>query len=386
MKQRILFCVRDFNHGGIPKCLQQLLLFIDRERYEVDIFCGDQRGAYRELLTNCNIIESNFLILLCLMNYRKESGFTRLLAIVVKLVRHLLLRFGVDILKLLLKREAGRRRGYSAAIAYAEGFPVDIVEWMECERKLLWIHSNFQWKDASAQDMISDSVLSKFSTIVCVANHIERSFLELYPSAMGRTTTLNNVMADREIVELAASQEPLHPLFDNSGFTMLSIGRIAYPKDFDKIPKIVRLLKEMGIEDIKWYIIGPGPDAEVQLVVDNIAKNKVENEVVLLGAIMNPYQYIKKSDLYVLTSQSEAYPTVINEAKILATPIVSTAFNGVEEIMSSEYGVIAPIDELHQAIYKMYSDREYYAQCKANLGLFKQDNEALLQHFYELIS
>ncbi len=375
MKQRILFCVRDFNHGGIPKCLQQLLLFIDRERYEIDVFCGDQRGAYRELLTNCNIIESNFLILLCLMNYRKESGFTR----------HLLLRFGVDILKLLLKREAKRRRGYSAAIAYAEGFPVDIVEWMECERKLLWIHNDYRWECARPIERISDETLLKFKHIVCVSNHAIGAFLDIYPAAKGRVSALYNVIDDQAIKQLALKQEPDLELFNTGKFKLVSVGRMSYQKNFDRIPQIASELKALGVE-FTWFVVGAGPDGEVQVVRDNIEKYGVEGDVILLGSRNNPYPYIAKSDLFVLTSRYETYPTVINEAKILATPIVSTAFNGVEEIMSSEYGVIASIDELHQAIYKMYSDREYYAQCKANLGAFKQDNEALLQHFYQLIS
>ncbi len=144
--KRILFAVRDFNHGGIPKCMQQLIELIDKETYEIDIFCGDQRGPYKDLIKGCNIINQNSLILMCLMNYRKEQGSTKFTTILVKSLRHCLLRLNIDILNLLLKKEANKISitSYDAVIAYAEGLPAELVSKIDCDNKLLWIHNDYQ--------------------------------------------------------------------------------------------------------------------------------------------------------------------------------------------------------------------------------------------------
>lgn len=383
MKKRILFCIRDFNHGGIPRCLQQLLYFIDTERYEVDLFCGDQRGPYKDMLANCKIRKSNYLILLCLMNYRKEEGVTWLFTVMIKAIRHLFLKFRVDILELLLTHEAHKYQDYDMAVAYAEGFAADFIERVNCKNRVLWIHNDYSWECARGTE--KDNDLLPYRRIVCVSKHAAEIFAGLHPLVANRVCHLHNVIDEERVKEQSLEENFLHSLFDHSHFTIISIGRVSYQKNFESIPQIARELKQRGVE-FRWYIIGSGSDYESGIVDSEIKKYDVEDIVIRLGAIDNPYPYIAKSDLYVLSSRYETYPTVINEAKILGLPIVSTNFNGVTEIMDERYGVITNVENLHNEIYRVYSEQERYNSFKMNLEGFKLNNSALLKEFYGYIN
>ncbi len=382
-KKRILFCIRDFNHGGIPRCLQQLLHFIDTEHYDVDLFCGDQRGVYKDMFSNCRVHKSSNLILFCLMNYRKERGLTWLLAAVVKSVRHILLKFKIDILHSLLAHEARKYRDYDMAVAYAEGFAADFIERVDCKNRILWIHNDYSWKCARVVE--KDSDLLPYRRIVCVSKHAAEIFAELHPQVAKRVCHLHNVIDSERIREQSLVENNLHPLFDQSHFTIISIGRVSYQKNFESIPPIARELKRRGVE-FRWYIIGSGSDYESGIVDSEIIKHDIEDMVIRLGAIDNPYPYIAKSDLYVLTSRYETYPTVINEAKILGLPIVSTNFNGVAEILDERYGVITATDTLQDEIYCVYSDKELYKRFKVKLEGFKPKNSVLMKEFYGYIN
>lgn len=60
-----------------------------------------------------------------------------------------------------------------------------------------------------------------------------------------------------------------------------------------------------------------------------------------LGALSNPYPYISKAELIVLSSFSESFSLVVAEALALGTNIVSTPTLGPMEILENgKYGFI----------------------------------------------
>ena len=49
MKKRVLFCVENFQHGGINKALENILQLIDRDRYEPCLFVVNREdGPYKK--------------------------------------------------------------------------------------------------------------------------------------------------------------------------------------------------------------------------------------------------------------------------------------------------------------------------------------------------
>ena len=70
-----------------------------------------------------------------------------------------------------------------------------------------------------------------------------------------------------------------------------------------------------------------------KMIVDLNLVDKVE----ILGFISNPYPIIKQAKLLVLSSEREGLPTVLIEALILNTPVVSTdCISGPSEILTGE--------------------------------------------------
>ena len=53
-------------------------------------------------------------------------------------------------------------------------------------------------------------------------------------------------------------------------------------------------------------------------------QTKLQNKVKLIGYLKNPYNYIKKSDIVILTSKFEGLPNILLEAQYLKKYIIST--------------------------------------------------------------
>lgn len=112
----------------------------------------------------------------------------------------------------------------------------------------------------------------------------------------------------------------------------------------------------------------------------------LQEELCLLGEVNNPYPYIKNANLLVSTSLSEACPNVINEAKILGTPIVSTDFGSVYEFIEDNVnGLISPIETIADKIEQMISNEATYNSIKSNISQFKYNNDEILDVWYNEI-
>ena len=382
--KKILICLRDFKQGGIPRCLQSLLMNIDTKKYQIDLVCLYPYGPYRGEMKNCNVLKEDEVVS-GLLEFSKVNDFVNRLrggylrGMLLKLLRTGLKKIaGVDILYKRIDRLAESLGEYDVVIAYAEGLPAYFVKKANAKKRLVWIHNDYEWI-ASAGDGTDFSVFDK---ICGVSEATAQSFKRYKPELKDRVITLYNFINEGYIIDKAKEENV--QLKKEDGFVLCSIGRICNQKRFEIIPSIAKELKDGGLK-FKWYIIGDGPQGEVDVLDKEIEKCGVQDVVVKLGAQDNPYKYLVKADLYVLTSRYESYPTVVNEALILNVPVVSVDIPSAHEMI--EHGVngeIVPVEELSKIIKRFIEDREFYVQHKG--FEFHNRNREILEQLEGLLN
>lgn len=381
MKTKILFCISDFKQGGIPRCLQSLLMNIDATKYSVDLICLSQDGPYKGKIPNCRVLKEDYVVSQLMVHTKKVKNWMSFLpAFALKVLRTAVLKMTKKDLLFERLNTLGRRCGhYDVAIAYAEGFPAKVVEQVDATKKLVWIHNDYAFEGAiGGGGKITDFQL--FNKICCVSKATELSFQKAYPKWADKTTTLYNLINEDYIC-----RQSLLPLqddkFNTDSFTIISIGRVCAQKQFHVIPRIAAALKAGGV-DFHWYIVGGGPENEVALVRQNIEREQVADKVILLGERDNPYQYLKRADLFVLTSLYESYPTVINEARVLQVPIVANSIPPVYEMLDEEEAMIVSNDDMAEAIKDLIKDKEHYNALKSKHYVNK--NREIMDAFYTM--
>lgn len=128
---------------------------------------------------------------------------------------------------------------------------------------------------------------------------------------------------------------------ERGGVKILTIGRFSPPKKIEGIPHICAEMEQMGV-NFKWYVIGYGPDDEIQAALD---RYQMRHRMVLLGKKINPYPYIKACDIYVQPSIYEGKSVTVREAQMLYKPVVITDYpTAKSQITSGIDGVIVPLD------------------------------------------
>lgn len=153
--------------------------------------------------------------------------------------------------------------------------------------------------------------------------------------------TIPNIVVTNDLYEKSL-ETPDHEwfLYPSTTPIIVSVGRLTTQKDYPTLIHAISLVKnEMPI---RLIILGEGE--ERQYLTEMIHKQNLANEIALIGFKKNPYPYIKKASLFVLSSGWEGLPTVLIEALALSTKIVSTDCpSGPDEILHHGlYGELVP--------------------------------------------
>ena len=116
-------------------------------------------------------------------------------------------------------------------------------------------------------------------------------------------------------------------------FMVTAMGRIEPNKGFDfLIRSFARFLALTAAPDAGIVIMGQGPQLEEYSEL--AATLGIADRIIFTGYIANPFPYLKKSDVFTLTSIIEGLSIALLEAMYLGIAPISTYAGGVEEIIT----------------------------------------------------
>lgn len=381
--KKILIVIPTFEIGGTVISTKNLILLLDKTKYDVTILCMTGIGSMKYIYANVKQIPT-CLILSSLVHssWKDEKNIIRRLycGFIRKISKN------VKIKELILKKQAKKvsSLNFDTIVACQEGICTEFVSHIECKNKIAWVRCDYSRYIENKNKSTEKRIYLEYNKIVCVSDLMSNRFKEIYSQYAEKTIAINNPQSEDYIIEQSFNNDK-DPLYVKKGHTIVSIGRIDPIKRFAEIPKMASFLVSKNV-DFKWYIIGDGSDEEKKKIKQNIVNENVEKYVICLGLKTNPHYYIKNADLLVSLSSSEACPRVINEAKILHTPVVCTDFDtAYEYIDNMENGIISPLNEIHQSILQMIQDRDLHHKITNNISDFHFDNDEIMNRIYEIL-
>jgi len=133
-------------------------------------------------------------------------------------------------------------------------------------------------------------------------------------------------------------------LKDKKATVILGVGRLNESKDFSTLIRAFNILREKI--NAKLLILGEGEERKkLEILIKELS---LENEVDMPGFADNPYAYMARSDVYVLSSRWEGLPNTLIEAMACGTPVVSTncPSGPVEILEDGKYGKLVPVGDV----------------------------------------
>lgn len=217
---------------------------------------------------------------------------------------------------------------YDVAISTAEFYCNNLVaEKIDAEKKIGWIHPDYS--SLHTDTFFDKRTLDKLDYIVTVSNTSKNSLIKVLPEYRNKVYFIPNLLNVEKIIKL--SKDKPREYSKISGPIFVTVARLDNSsKRLDRIVEACRILKDKGFE-FHWFIVGGGSDYDAIQTLSE--KMKTTDVLHLLGAKVNPYPYIKYADAFVLTSQYEGKPVVVDEAMLLGCPVVTTQYtSAIEQI------------------------------------------------------
>lgn len=224
--------------------------------------------------------------------------------------------------------------------------------------------------------LLNNLKFDEFSYVVCVSNHVRKTFKKLYPNYGGDIIVANNYIDGDLIIEKSKNKAKR---FNFTKTTFINLSR--HEEEHKKISYIIDSTKKLLDEnyDFDLLLLGDGSDHDYYV---NLVKNYgIEKNVHFIGSKLNPYKYLKQSDALIIASAYEGYGIVLDEARVLNVPIITTDVADSKNIIEEGYGLLSKHSK--ESIYenmKYFLDNGFkikskFNYCKFNDNITKELNK-----------
>ena len=302
-KRIILFVMHELSYGGAQRVVLNLANNMDRTKYQIHLCLFNNMGNMNDQL-NKDIVIHN------LNSSRVLSGLFSFSKLIIKLNPFVVFSSITHI-----------NLAISILIPF---FKAIFIKSIFVTREVNNPLARAKFKNKSKKiDIFYKRTISNFDIIVAQSNFMKINLQKAYNLDEKKIFVFNNPLDLGDIKfksNLKLNEEFIKPKKIN----IISVGGLRYQKGFDLLLDIVVISED----HFHYHIIGSGPEKEkLEKLITDL---KVEEKVTLHGAKSNPYQFINKADLFVITSRYEGFPNVILEANACGKFVVAFKSPGVD--------------------------------------------------------
>ena len=231
-----------------------------------------------------------------------------------------------------------------------------------------WIHFSLTFGEKLTLEKIKKykKQYKKYSKIFAITRVMKEEFINKVGIDEKKVELVYNPIDLKLIEKKAENVEKKYENYLKQDY-FLQVSRLTQQKQPEHLVDIYYKLKQAGIKE-KLYFIGDGEKKEI--IKQKIKEYNLENDIILLGQIENPYPFFKSAKLFVHTAKYEGLPTVLLESLALGTPVVSyDCPTGPRDILgkNSEYGELISLndkDMFVEKVLELMNSKEKYEKYK----------------------
>ena len=396
MKKSLLFVMESMKSGGGERSLLSLLQLINYEKYDVDLMLFDPSGLFFDMIPH----EVNVVSL--------GKGYEFFTKPFVESLKTFLLNLkpGMALNRLRYSRTVNQKNipelerdqlawkylrpvfqkpevKYDAAIGYLEGKPnFFVADCVDAKVKIGYIHNDYSKLGLNSSS--DKKTFDKLDIIVTVSDECKKVLEKTFPQFAKKFCVIENITSPKILTKM--SEEIPEEFVGKDGEKIIvTVGRISQQKGYDIAIEAAEILAKKGY-NFKWFSIGKGELREE--FERRIEEKKLQEKFVFLGEKSNPYPYLANCDIYVQSSYFEGKSIAVDEAKILAKPIVATKFTTVyDQLADGETALLAEInaESVAEKIAQLFDDENLAETLSENLKKMKHGNEEEIEKFYALL-
>ena len=401
MKKRIFINIHYLEIGGAERALLGLLSSLNPDKVDIDLFVNQHTGEFMPLIPewvnllpeiseytcierpSTTIVKEGHVGIALRRIWAKHKHKQYLNTLTVEQRQHdaSVFQYVADAVEGALPSLAHLGE-YDLAISFLQPHNI-VLNKVKAKKKICWIHTDYSTIHINHD--LELPVWNAFDYVVSISNDCIRAFVQTFPELKDKIVLIENILSPLFVRQQADLYEVKAEMPDEPDVVkILTIGRFSPPQKIEGIPHICAEMERLGA-DFRWYVIGYGPDREIQEALD---KYGMRHRMKLLGKKSNPYPYIKACDIYAQPSIYEGKSVTVREAQILCKPVVITDYpTAKSQITHGVDGVIVPLDEVQTAmgIVDFINNGELRNKIVSHLHTHDFGNEIEVEKIYSLI-
>ena len=168
-----------------------------------------------------------------------------------------------------------------------------------------------------------------------------------------------------------------------NGSTIITMGNLSFAKGHCHLIRSFANVKKQ-IPEAKLVILGEGGYRnKLENLIESLS---LSNDVLLLGFQSNPHKYIKKANIYVLSSYYEGFPNALAEAMACGLPVVSTdCKSGPREILAPDTNINLSADSVEYSKYGLLVP-VFKKECFSSSDDLSKEEEVLSDSLVNIMS
>ena len=171
------------------------------------------------------------------------------------------------------------------------------------------------WSQNKLKNLIFKYVLRNADKVIVNSLDFKKRFKTKFQI---HTECIYNPLNKNEIIKKSKLKNKIK--FDKKKLKLINVGRYSDQKDQLTLLKAVNRIKDK----VKFNLLLVGRGAEKEKLIKYIRNNDLSRHVRLIDFQNNPYNLIKSSDIFILSSLYEGLPNVLLESQVLKRFIISS--------------------------------------------------------------
>ena len=380
---KIAFLINSLTSGGAEKIVVTIIDELQKENTNIELICLEKNNFYD--------LPNNIKVTYLTNNSKKTSGIRKLLELPflsLKLKEHVK-ENNIQIIQSHLYRA-----NYINVLSnlFGSKHKSQIVNH--------GVASRYKKKGLLGKInlFLIKNLYTKADKVITISKEMKNDLNNLFK--FNNTQLVINNPYDLRSISILKDQEITEFVFDSQKKYLITMGRLIKLKRYEDV---IKTLKDLP-ENIELILLG---DGEEKGHLETLTKDlKLEKRIHFIGNVKNPFMYLSKSNIFILSSETEGFPNSLIEALACGLAVISSdCISGPREILAPntnssilakdkfeihEYGILYPtgdIEELSNSILYLFENINFKLELERKSIIRANDFsvERIITHYKKVL-
>jgi glycosyltransferase involved in cell wall biosynthesis len=320
---KLTFFIPDLKGGGAQRMIINMANEFAAQGHKVDLVLVQNNGKYHELVSKkVNVIDLGktraLFSIFALTQYIKTAKPDILLSAL----------FYVNVIAVLAKR-----------LAPSAKTKIIVTERNHISLKA---QNSTSWADRAAPWIVR-LAYPLADAVVGISAGVAQDVQNCMNAPPDKISWIHNPVVTNDLLENLKETAQDEWFESSKNPVIVMSGRLVVQKDYETAFRAFKQVLEK--QELRLLILGEG---ELKNKLKKLAQDlDIEKNINFKGFVENPLSYMKRADLFLLSSRHEGFGNVVVEALLCGLPVVSTdcPAGPAEILKGGEFGTLAPVSD-----------------------------------------